>query len=26
VGEQQIFWSRATGKSRASFFRLLARH
>ncbi len=26
VGEQQSFWSRATGKSRASFFRLLARH
>jgi hypothetical protein len=25
VGEQQTFWSRATGKSRASFFRLLAR-
>jgi hypothetical protein len=25
VGEQQVFWSRATGKSRASFFRLLAR-
>jgi hypothetical protein len=25
VGEQQAFWSRATGKSRASFFRLLAR-
>jgi hypothetical protein len=26
VGEQQSFWSKATGKSRASFFRLLARH
>jgi hypothetical protein len=26
VSEQQTFWSRATGKSRASFFRLLARH
>ena len=26
VSEQQAFWSRATGKSRASFFRLLARH
>jgi hypothetical protein len=26
VSEQQVFWSRATGKSRASFFRLLARH
>jgi hypothetical protein len=26
VGDQQSFWSRATGKSRASFFRLLARH
>jgi hypothetical protein len=26
VGEQQAFWCRATGKSRASFFRLLARH
>jgi len=26
VSEQQLFWSRATGKSRASFFRLLARH
>jgi hypothetical protein len=26
VSEQQSFWSRATGKSRASFFRLLARH
>jgi hypothetical protein len=26
VTEQQVFWSRATGKSRASFFRLLARH
>jgi hypothetical protein len=26
VAEQQAFWSRATGKSRASFFRLLARH
>lgn len=25
VGEQQAFWSRATGKSRASFFRLLSR-
>jgi hypothetical protein len=25
VGEQQAFWSRITGKSRASFFRLLAR-
>jgi hypothetical protein len=25
VGDQQNFWSRATGKSRASFFRLLAR-
>jgi hypothetical protein len=26
VSEQQIFWSRASGKSRASFFRLLAKH
>ena len=26
VSEQLAFWSRATGKSRASFFRLLARH
>jgi hypothetical protein len=26
VGDQQSFWSRATAKSRASFFRLLARH
>jgi hypothetical protein len=26
VGDQQSFWSHATGKSRASFFRLLARH
>ena len=26
VSEQQSFWSKATGKSRASFFRLLARH
>jgi hypothetical protein len=26
VSEQQFFWSRATGKSRASFFRLLATH
>jgi hypothetical protein len=26
VAEQQAFWCRATGKSRASFFRLLARH
>jgi hypothetical protein len=25
-GDQQSFWSHATGKSRASFFRLLARH
>src|SRR4051794_13845390 len=25
VSDQQTFWSRATGKSRASFFRLLAR-
>jgi len=25
VGDQQAFWSRATSKSRASFFRLLAR-
>ena len=25
VGDQQAFWSRATGKSRASFFRLLSR-
>jgi hypothetical protein len=25
VSDQQVFWSRATGKSRASFFRLLAR-
>jgi hypothetical protein len=25
VSEQQAFWSKATGKSRASFFRLLAR-
>jgi hypothetical protein len=26
VAEQQQFWSRVTGKSRASFFRLLAKH
>jgi hypothetical protein len=26
VNEQQAFWSRATGKSRASFFRLLSKH
>jgi hypothetical protein len=26
VGDQQAFWSRATGKSRASFFRLLAKN
>ena len=26
VAEQQVFWSKATGKSRASYFRLLARH
>jgi hypothetical protein len=26
VSEQQAFWSKATGRSRASFFRLLARH
>jgi hypothetical protein len=26
VTEQQMFWSRATGKSRASFFRLLSRN
>jgi hypothetical protein len=26
VSEQQMFWSRATGKSRASFFRLLSRY
>ncbi len=26
VGDQQAFWCRATNKSRASFFRLLARH
>lgn len=26
VSDQQAFWSKATGKSRASFFRLLARH
>jgi hypothetical protein len=26
VGEQQACWCRASGKSRASFFRLLARH
>jgi hypothetical protein len=26
VGEQQAFWSKVTGKSRASFFRLLAKH
>jgi hypothetical protein len=26
VSEQQAFWSKATGMSRASFFRLLARH
>jgi hypothetical protein len=26
VSEQQVFWSRATGKSRASFFRMLAKH
>ena len=25
-GDQQAFWCKATGKSRASFFRLLARH
>ena len=24
VSEQQAFWSRATGKSRASFFRLMS--
>ena len=26
VSEQETFWCRATGKSRASFFRLLAKH
>ncbi len=26
VAEQQVFWSKATGKSRASFFRLVARN
>ena len=26
VAEQQVFWSWVTGKSRASFFRLLAKH
>ncbi len=26
VSDQQAFWSKATGKSRASFFRLLAKH
>ena len=26
VSEQQAFWSRATGKSRASFFRLTSKH
>jgi hypothetical protein len=26
VSEQQAFWSRATGKSRASFFRLASKH
>jgi hypothetical protein len=26
VSEQQAFWSKATGKSRASFFRLLGKH
>jgi hypothetical protein len=26
VAEQQVFWSRVTGKSRASFFRLLGKH
>ena len=26
VSEQQVFWCKATGKSRASFFRLLAKH
>jgi hypothetical protein len=26
VGDQQSFWTWATGKSRASFFRLLAHH
>ena len=26
VAEQQAFWCKATGKSRASFFRLLAKH
>ena len=26
VAQQQTFWCRATGKSRASFFRLLAKH
>ncbi len=26
VSEQQAFWCKATGKSRASFFRLLSRH
>ena len=26
VAQQQVFWSWVTGKSRASFFRLLAKH
>jgi hypothetical protein len=26
VGEQQAFWCKATGKSRASFFRLMSKH
>ena len=26
VSDQQAFWSRVTGKSRASFFRLLSKH
>jgi hypothetical protein len=26
VSEQQVFWSRATGKSRASFFRLMSKY
>ena len=26
VAEQQVFWSKTTGKSRASFFRLLSRN
>ena len=26
VSDQQVFWSKVTGKSRASFFRLIAKH